>query len=482
MPSGRKGGTPSPPPLKADLAVLRRLPEVLRKCNFEGTAVLADHRLIGFEEGDTTAECFGVAFDIGTTSLVGSLLDLRTGEELAVVSRLNPQVSYGDDVLSRIEHASASPAGREDLQKSVAAAIGEMIGELCKQAKVERSRVYEVAVAGNTTMEHLLCGIDPSAMGRVPFTPAYSQGLILPAEELGLDIAEGGAAYVFPVIGGFVGGDTSAGILAARLEEAGGPALLVDIGTNGEIVLAHGGKLLAASTAAGPAFEGARISCGMRAAPGAIEKVLFDGELHCSVVGGGTPTGLCGSGLIDAAAELLRTEVVTPEGRMLPPQDLPDSVPAAMRQRVLLDEKGQPRFLLHKTSGGAKKAKAVTLSSRDIRELQLATAAIRAGIAVLLRKAGLRTADLKCVLIAGGFGSFIRRSNAQRIGLLPPEMDHTRIHYIGNASLEGARWALVSVEARKRAEELARRAEHVELSQDADFLTVFADSMIFPEK
>jgi uncharacterized 2Fe-2S/4Fe-4S cluster protein (DUF4445 family) len=467
-------------PLKADLSLLRRLPELLRKNDFAGTAVLTDHRLIGFEPGDTTASCHGAAFDIGTTTLVGSLLDLRTGEELAVASRLNPQVSYGDDVLARIEYASASPAQGAELHKSVAKALSEMIGELCKKAGIERSSVYEVSLAGNTTMEHLLCGIDVAPLGRVPFTPAYAQGLILPAAELGLAIAEGGAAYVFPVIGGFVGGDTSAGILAARLDEAAGPVLLVDIGTNGEIVLAHGGKLLAASTAAGPAFEGARISCGMRAAPGAIEKVLFDGELHCSAIGGATPTGLCGSGLIDVAAELLRNGVVTPEGRMLPPEELPASVPQALRDRVRTTENGQVEFVLH-APAGAKKTRPVTITWRDIRELQLATAAIRAGITVLLRKAGLGTADLRSVLIAGGFGSFIRRSNAQRIGLLPPEMDHSRIHYIGNASLEGSRWALVSVDARKRAEDLAARTEHVELSQDLDFQTVFADSMIFPE-
>jgi uncharacterized 2Fe-2S/4Fe-4S cluster protein (DUF4445 family) len=465
---------------KAGLPLLRRLPEALRKCGFRGTAVLADHRLIGFEEGDTSAACYGAAFDVGTTTLAGSLLDLRTGEERAVASRLNPQVSFGDDVLSRIRHASSSQAGREELRHGVCKALREMVGELCRKAGARRENVYEAALAGNTAMQHLACGLDSAALGAVPFTPAHSGGLIVPADELGLGMAEGARAYIFPVIGGFVGGDTAAGMLASRLDESEGPTLFIDIGTNGEIVLAHGGGMRAASTAAGPAFEGARISCGMRAARGAIEKVSFaEGQLHCGTIGGAAPAGICGSGLIDAVAELLRAGVVTPEGRMLPPDELPAGVPEAIGARARLGEAGA-EFVLHSPGAGSK-SRPIALTWRDVRELQLASAAIRAGVAILLRKAGLRPADLRSVLVAGGFGSYIRRENARRLGLLPPEVDHSRVRFIGNASLDGARWALVSVGARRRAEKLASSARHVELSQDPDFQSVFADSMIFPE-
>ena len=462
--------------LKADLTMLRQLPAILRSSGYRGTAVLADHHLIDFEPGDTTAECYGAAFDIGTTTVVGSLLNLRDGTELALVSGMNPQVSYGDDVLSRIQRSGQSPKSLEMLHKEIISAVAEMVDNLCEQGGVKCQRIYEVAFAGNTTMEHLLCGIDVQQLGRVPFVPAHERGLIVPARELGVPINSRAAAYVFPVIGGFVGGDTVAGIIATKLDELEGPVLMVDIGTNGEIVLACDGKLWAASTAAGPAFEGARISCGMRASAGAIEKVVFDDDVRFSVIGGGEPAGICGSALIDLAAEMLRCGIVSPEGRMLPPRDLPGDLPKAIARRVSAGGDGQTAFLVAESPNGPR----VAVTQRDIRELQLATGAIRAGLNILLRRAGLSSRDLKRVLIAGGFGSFIRRSNAQRIGLLPPDVDHNRINYVGNTSLNGAKCALLSTRARKKAEALARQAEHVQLSEDPNFQTEFAEAMIFP--
>jgi uncharacterized 2Fe-2S/4Fe-4S cluster protein (DUF4445 family) len=463
-------------PVKADLATLRELPSLMRACGFDGTAVLTDHRLIDLEPGDTTAHCCGAAFDIGTTTLVGSLLDLRTGEELAVASAINPQVKFGDDVVSRIRHA-ATPEGLAQLRSAVLEAVENMLQQLCDQSGVARERIYEVAFAGNTTMQHLLCGIDPSPLGVSPFVPAHGHGLLLPAAELGVRIHPRGMACVFAVIGGFVGGDTVAGVLATDLANLPGPVLMVDIGTNGEIVLAHNGALAAASTAAGPAFEGARISCGMRATRGAIEKVVFDDDIRIGVIGDAPARGLCGSGLIDVAAELLRCGIVTPEGRLLPPEELPP-LPPAIAARVGVDPAGQTVVALSDAPGGGR----VLITQRDIRELQLAAGAIRAGISILLRQSGLATADLKRVLIAGGFGSFIRRRNAQRIGLLPADIPHEHIVYVGNASLNGAKAALLSVNARKQAEHLASLARHVELSLDAQFQMEFAECMIFPRQ
>jgi uncharacterized 2Fe-2S/4Fe-4S cluster protein (DUF4445 family) len=288
------------------------------------------------------------------------------------------------------------------------------------------------------------------------------------------------------VIGGFVGGDTVSGILATGLAESQGPTLLVDIGTNGEIVLAAGGKLLAASTAAGPAFEGARITHGMRASSGAIEKVVCDGRLRLNVIGNVLPIGLCGSALIDLAAELLRYGVITSDGKLLAAGQLPDGLLPELRRRVIDSrtgvspvEQGKPAFLLvaEEESGTGKP---IVLTQRDVRELQLASGAIRAGMTILLRRAGLEPADLDAILVAGGFGNFIRRSNAQRIGLLPPELPRQRIRFHGNTSLAGARLLALSQEARRRAEELARRTEHVDLSADPDFRWAFAEAMIFP--
>ncbi len=309
-------------PLKVDKPMLAELPSRLRASGFAGTAVLTDHRLIDFEAGDTTAHCYGVAVDLGTTTLASALLDLRSGEELAIASAVNPQTTYGDDVLARIKHA-ASPGGLERLRQAVAGAVDAMIEQMSVEAAAARRYIYEVALAGNTTMQHLLCGVDPGGLGQIPFAPAFGCGLMLSGRELGLTIHPRGSAYVFPSIGGFVGGDTVAGILSTRLAEHPGPVLMVDIGTNGEIVLAHDGRIEAASTAAGPAFEGARISCGMRATNGAIEKIVFNGDVHCGAIGDSPAAGLCGSGLIDLLAELLTAGIVTPAGRLLPPAERP---------------------------------------------------------------------------------------------------------------------------------------------------------------
>lgn len=467
-------------PFEADLGLLRAVPRALRAADFKGTAVMADHHLIAFEPGDTTDACYGAAFDIGTTTLVGVLLHLVTGKERAVTSSINPQIIFGDDVLSRITLTIQRGDGLDNLQSALLRTINDMLADLCRAAGLALDNVYEVTFSGNTTMEHLLCGISPAQLGQAPFAPVFGRGIALPATAMGVNIHPRGMAYVFPVIGGFVGGDTVAGMLATQIADAPGPSIMVDIGTNGEIVLAHEGRLWAASTAAGPAFEGARISCGMRATRGAIEKVTITDDVHCGVIDGAPPVGLCGSGLIDLVAELLRRGIIAPDGRILPPETLPGNVPDALRHRTQVNQEGEARFVLAANARGKESAE-VALTQRDVRELQLASGAIRAGIAILLKFAGLAMGDVAQVLVAGGFGSFIRRSNAQRIGLLPPELPHQRIRYVGNTSLSGARWALLSLEARGRAEILARRAEHVELSTDPDFAMEFAMAMTFPD-
>jgi len=260
--------------------------------------------------------------------------------------------------------------------------------------------------------------------------------------------------------------------------QADGPVLMIDIGTNGEIVLARDGELLAASAAAGPAFEGARIACGMRAAAGAIEKVVLkDGQLQYSVIGGVEPIGICGSALVDVAAEMLRCGAMDSVGKIAVNGDMPADACAELRGRVRQNSDGQGEFVLVEGNGSPE----VAIKQRDIRELQLATGALRAGVGILLKQAGLAAGDLHRVLIAGGFGSFIRRANAQRIGLIPSEVPPERISYVGNVSLHGAKWVLVSVLARQKAEDLAQQVKHVELSADMDFQMAFAEAMIFPE-
>jgi uncharacterized 2Fe-2S/4Fe-4S cluster protein (DUF4445 family) len=463
-------------PLHAGIEVLRELPEQLRENGFKGTLVTAGEELIGFEAGDTTDRAFAIAIDIGTTTLAGALLDMKDGAERATVSRMNPQVSWDDDVLSRITHGSTAD-GLKDLHTAIIDAVNGMTAELCERGGIPADSVYSIAFSGNTTMEHLFCGLSPAQLGQAPFAPAFARGLRQNASELGLRVHPRAVAFVSPVIGGFVGGDTVAGMLATRLEMLEKPALMVDIGTNGEIVLAAEDGIRAASTAAGPAFEGARITCGMRATEGAIEKVLINKKLHLGVIGNTRPAGLCGSGLIDLCAGLLDAGLVTPSGKLLPPEEVPEDTPPEIRDRVQRDGDGGVMFVL-----GDNSERPVALHAKDIRELQLAAGAIRAGIAILLKQAGLQLADLRHILIAGGFGSFIRRNHAQRIGLLPPEAESHRIRYVGNASLSGAKWMALSARAREEAERLARHTRHVELSRDTEFAMEFAMAMQFPEK
>ena len=465
-------------PCSVALDLLRAIPGRMREWGYRGTAVLADHRLIDFEGGNTESECYAAAFDIGTTTLVGVLLDLTTGRECASVSRMNPQTSHGDDVLSRILFAREHD-GLAQLHGAVLAEVNDMLAALCHEAGAPPERIYEATFAGNTTMQHLLEGVDPSALGAVPFIAAIGHSLLLRASDLGLAIHPRGRAYIYPVIGGFVGGDIVAGIVATRLADTDRPTAMVDIGTNGEIVVCHGDQMMAASTAAGPAFEGARIKHGMRASAGAIEKVVFDGDLRVNVVGGVPPVGLCGSAIVDVAAELLRSGILMREGLLLAGDDLPPGLPEPIRERVVETDDG-PAFVLA-TADESGIDGPVLLTQKDVRELQLATAAIRAGFAILVQRVGLEVTDLEHVLIAGGFGNFIRRSNAQRIGLLPNALERRRISFVGNASLAGARLAAASQGVRQRAEDLARHIKHVDLSMDPAFHTEYIEAMFFPD-
>ncbi len=462
--------------LTAPPTVLRTLGVALRETKFKGTVALRGTTLIDYEAGAAAASAYAIAFDIGTTTLVGALLDMTTGEERAVAAAMNPQTAYGDDVLSRISVAGRDDNGLRELHRCVVHAARDMTAALCARAGVSPRHVYNVAVAGNTTMQHLFCGFSPASLGVAPFVPLFGRGMAIPAHGLDLGIHPRAQLYIFPVIGGFVGGDTVAGLLATQMLELDGPTLMVDVGTNGEIVLAHEGQLLAASTAAGPAFEGARISCGMRAADGAVEKVTINHDIELGVIGDVPPAGICGSGLIDLCGELLKVGAITPDGRLLAAEETNGNLSGAVRARLRQDAQGEPECVLHESN-----TVRVALTQRDVRELQLGAGAIRAGIHILLKQAGLRPGDLKQVLIAGGFGSFIRRDNAQRIGLIPHELPHERIRFTGNVAFNGAKWAALSQNARNRAEELARMTTHVDLSQDEDFALEFAMAMRFPE-
>jgi len=468
-------------PLRIKLSLLRQLPAKLRANNYGGTAVVCNGDLLDFEPGDTTSSSFGVAFDLGTTTIVAVLLDLNSGAEIGVAATMNPQVNNGDDVISRICAARDSQANITAMQDAVIQACNALIRQLSRDHGVQPRHIYEVTIAGNTTMQHLFCGITPAALGEMPFAPAFSRALVLWACEAGirLEVNEHARLYVFPNIGGFIGGDTVAGILATGLWDCKDTVLLVDIGTNGEIALLHQGKISTASAAAGPAFEGARIVNGMRATSGAIEKVVFNGnDLQMNVIGNALPIGMCGTALIDLVAELLRLEVIDCTGRIVTADEVPQ-LPEAIRQR-LHEADAQVNVLLCSAADSGT-GEALYLYQKDVRELQLASGAIRAGINIMLSRLNLTADDLDSVLLAGGFGNFIRRRNACRIGLLPA-LPLARIRFVGNAASAGAKAALVSRKLRAIAEQVATAAEHVDLSMDAEFQMEFAMAMMFPQQ
>lgn len=466
--------------LRAGPPVLRVLGRQLTDWGYRGAALLRGDELIDFLP-DATPGALVAAVDLGTTTLAAALIDAASEQDLAVTARLNPQRRFGDDVLSRIQACSERPESLGEMSAAVVEAINEMVIELCRKAGTKSDAICELTIAGNTTMQQVALGITPAGLGRVPFAPVMARGVETDGAELGISIHPRGRVYVFPVIGGFVGGDTVAGLLASDLRGDPGPSLLVDIGTNGEIVVWDGRRLTAASTAAGPAFEGARIMHGMHGADGAIEKVVVcDGALQCNTIGSVAPRGICGSGLIDLAAELLRCGLLTPQGRLINADQTPPTTPPDLRRR-LIEYEGKNAFLLVEDDQ-SQHGRPIVVTQRDFRELQLATGAIRAGISILLSQAGLKAEQLQRVVVAGGFGNYIRRPNAQRIGLLPAELAAEQIRYEGNTSLAGARMAALCRAARQSAEDLARQTGHVDLSTSPQFASVFAESMLFPDR
>ena len=455
--------------LEFPLSILRKVPRVLREGDFKITITKEGDQALDLEPGDTTKACYGLAIDIGTTTLAGYLLDLHTGKELAVRSRMNPQKRFGADVISRIKHVhDHGEEGLKELQEAVVLGINAMIRQLCQAAKVNPAQIYKVTVAGNPTMIHLFTAIDPSNIDHSPYIPVLRDGLSLSAKELGLEINPEARVYLLPAISGYVGADITAGVLFTGLHRGEKPALFVDIGTNAEIVLGNREKLLACSTPAGPAFEGARIKYGMNAIPGAIAHALLDGdELKLEVIGNGIPKGICGSGLIDLVAELLKVGLINERGNLLARDDLPFS------KRIMLREDGQPQFLV---SDGAKP---IYLTQQDIRELQLAKGAIRSGVEIILREQGITYDEVDVVYLAGAFGNYVRRESALQIGLLPP-FPLEKIKPVGNAAGQGAK--LCSLNRNKWAEvqEVARRVQYFELSYCKDFNQVFIESLYFP--
>ncbi len=454
--------------MKADLRVLRTLPALLRGAEFKVTAVLGGDQLIAVEAGDTREESYGVAFDLGTTTVVGTLMNLRTGMAEAVRSTLNGQAPFGADVISRISHGMQGDEAKAELREAIQRTMNTVLSELYESAGVARERVYETVVVGNATMLHLLLGIDATPISMMPFTPAFREPLYLPAREVGLDIHPGGYVQTLPVIGAYVGADIVAGVVATGLAREDKLRVFVDVGTNGEIVLGSVKRVLCTAAPAGPAFEGSQIRCGMRATDGAIEGVTLSDHIELQVIGGDVPPkGICGSGLVDTVAQLRLVGLLDAGGKMRSREEVPEHT---LSDRLIMVE-GVRAFLL---------AENVYLSQRDVRELQFGKGSIATGIKVLMDVMGVTVADLDEVLLGGSFGSYLNPESAKIIGLVPP-VDVDRILSVGNTAGEGAKMSLLSFRERQVAFELPDKIEYVELSGRSDFNDSFVSVLQFPE-
>lgn len=462
----------------AGLSVWRTLPKTLRQADWKVTAVVVDDELIAVEPGDTTAEMYGLACDIGTTTVVAMLMDLRSGAPLAVASNLNGQATYGADVISRISYTMMEPDGLATLQRKVVETLNGLIQQVTAKAGVPRERIYEVVAAGNATMQHLLLGIDPAPISVVPFIPALDKWATVKARSIGLEVHPEAPLSVFPCCGAYVGGDIVAGLIATGVAQEDRLCLFVDVGTNGEIALGSAKRTITTAAPAGPAFEGAQIRCGMRATTGAIEGIkIAPDHIHLQTIGDALPVGICGSGLIDAVAEMVRVGLLDRSGRLLTREEAEPALGSFLAGRLTTLDGGLRAFVLatEEETGG----QPIVLTQRDVRELQFAKAAIATGIAILCRELGIEPHQIEEVLLAGSFGSYINPASARRIGLVP-DVPLSRIKAVGNSAGEGAKMALLSFRERAKAAALPERVEYYELSGRVDFNEAFVDQLPFP--
>ncbi|OGS19851.1 MAG: hypothetical protein A2252_04980 [Elusimicrobia bacterium RIFOXYA2_FULL_39_19] len=416
------------------------------------------------------SDSLGVAIDIGTTTIVGVLVDLKTNKTLSVYALTNPQAVHGADVISRINYVINTSNGLKLLQSKTIETINEIIEHICLELKKKPETITNISVCGNTTMQHFFIGEDPRSLSVAPYQPPI-RGVYkkFNAIKLGLKANPEAEVYLIPNIAGWVGGDTVGVVLATEMHKSKKIKLAIDIGTNGEMVLGSKDKMSSASTAAGPCFEGARISCGMRAADGAIESVyIAEDGIFWRVIGRVKAVGICGSALIDTVAELLKFGIIDETGRIQTKAELEGKVPEVLLKSLIENESGNSFQITEN----------IIVTQRDVRELQLAKAAIHAGIQVLISEMKIKSADIDEILLAGTFGNYIDKANAQRIGLIP-DFALEKVRYVGNAACEGARLVLISDKAKKEAESVAGFVNYVELSARNDFQDAFVESMMF---
>lgn len=437
------------------------------------TVVLHNGEVIQVEEGDTSDSMYGVAIDIGTTTVVCALIDMHTGKELANASMINAQKHFGLDVLTRITYELEHPQdGVEKLRNAIVESINDMIEEICRQAGISRERIYEITVGANCTMMHMLLGVDATSIGKAPYAPMFVKSKDIPVDSIGIHAAKGARLYCLPSVSAYIGADIVAGAYVCELEKEKGNVLFIDIGTNGEIVLSSHGKLLCCSCAAGPALEGMNISSGMRAAEGAIEDVEITEEgVKLKVIGDEPPIGVCGSGILAVVKELLKSGLVRKDGAFIKKDKLEET---DYRYPMLQLDGRKREFIMTESP------EKLLITQGDVRQVQLAKGAILSGFIALLNKAGIQMEDLDKVMIAGQFGAHLPADSLTGTGILPQEVED-RLFYVGNSSKTGAYMALMSAQVKREMEKLAHNMNYMELGATQGYERLFSDCLIFPD-
>jgi len=438
---------------KIDISLLKGLSPLLRKNKWLATASRHRWECKAIVRGDEvigvtskSAETLGLAVDMGTTKVAGYLIDLKTGRTLSRKAIMNPQISFGEDIVSRMSYASASSEGCQKMQELAVSAVNELASDLCNEVKAKREEIFDAVIVGNTAIHHLLLGLPVRQLATAPYVPALSSAIDVKAKELGIKIAGGAYVHLLPNIAGYVGGDHTAALLSTSALRLKGRVILIDIGTNTEISLIDNGEITSVSCASGPAFEGGHIRFGMRASSGAIERININGKrVEVQTIDGKPPTGICGSGILDALAEMYLAGILDSGGRI---QTSHPSVRSHDSQREFVVVKGK---------------KDIAITQGDVRELQLAKAAIRTGIQILLEARELEDSDIDRIIIAGAFGSYISIESAITSGMLPA-LPKERLIQVGNAAGMGAKLAIISARKRREAQKIAAKAKYIELA------------------
>jgi len=464
--------------LSASLYCLRSLPQKLDKTQFQGVAVLHEHCLMDWQDHEQIDRKYGLAFDLGTSTLVGKLISLVDGSEVAVTSLLNSQKRHGPDVISRLRYCQEHPRGMKNLQALLLKDLNQITAQLLRTAGLQPDDIFVAVAAGNTTMQHLFLGLSPAGIAEAPFSPVLTDGLIVNAADIGLQLHPSALLYTMPVKSGYIGGDLLSFVMTSGVAEQPDEIILgLDLGTNGEVFLGNGKRLLTCSAAAGPALEGARITSGMIAKTGAIEGVsLQDGHLHYRVIGNIKPEGICGSGLVDLIAVLLYCGIIDQEGLIHPPRQ---EIAQGLSSRVIT-RSGVNSFLIA-SAEESYHHQPIYLTQKDVREFQLAKGAIAAGIKTMMDELDIGVPDIHYVYLAGALGNYVDRYSAIRTGLIPrvnPEI----IRSLGNAASTGASMILLAKSYWQTAAKLVQFIEHVELSYRSDFNQYFIEHMGFPKE